>query len=70
MNPLQKAFTTTKREGRYIGGVMYNIYVTFLGYHNWLQSDAAFVYPRLDSTAWAWECFGLRAVCHVVHQVA
>ena len=25
--------------------------VTFLGYHNWLQSDAAFVYPRLDSTA-------------------
>ena len=20
-------------------------------YHNWLQSDAAFVYPRLDSTA-------------------
>ena len=23
-------------------------YVTFLGDHNWLQSDAAFVYPRLD----------------------
>ena len=25
--------------------------VTFWGYHIWLQSDAAFVYPRLDSTA-------------------
>ena len=24
------------------------LYVTFLGDHNWLQSDAAFVYPRLD----------------------
>ena len=22
--------------------------VTFFGYHNWLQSDAAFYYPRLD----------------------
>ena len=22
--------------------------MTFLGDHNWLQSDAAFVYPRLD----------------------
>ena len=38
--------------------------------HIWLQSDAAFVYPRLDSTAWAWECYGLRDVCHVVHRVA
>ena len=29
----------------------YCAYVTFLGYHIWLQSDGAFVYPRLDSTA-------------------
>ena len=44
--------------------------MTFLGDHNWLQSDAAFVYPRLDKYSLSVKCFGLRAVCHVVHQVA
>ena len=32
----------------YLHPQMSSVYVTFLGDHNWLQSDAAFVYPRLD----------------------
>ena len=37
--------------------------MTFLGDHNWLQSDAAFVYPRLDkyslSVGMFWSTCGL-----------
>ena len=40
-----------------------NTCVTFLGDHNWLQSDAAFVYPRLDkyslSVGMFWSTCGL-----------
>ena len=44
--------------------------VTFFGYYIWLQSDAAFYYPRLDKCSFSVGMFVLRAMSHVGHLVA
>ena len=47
-----------------------DIVVTFFGYYIWLQSDAAFYYPRLDKCSFSVGMFVLRAMSHVGHSVA
>ena len=47
-------------------GVMWH----FFGYYIWLQSDAAFYYPRLDKCSFSVGMFVLRAMSHVGHLVA